>query len=291
VIQEPSDPGFVSDLRASFRVIRDRPLLPIISLVVWTVPAALPSSAGFIGFPLNVFAVGFVGTQRLWFLRGFSDLEMTFGEAFSVSWKYLWRFVVLGLIAAPVVIIGVLIGIAATRNVVGIFLGLGIATLILDLAFTFVTPALAFVTRRASKAVSIGVRLISSDWPRTLLYVLVPPLAIVILGNALFISGAVRDLDQQFDAIRAGRPPPPIRVSLQFISAGLTAAGTLLGLWFKGATAAFFLRRFDVGPNGSAGPAPPPRPDATGLPLPPPPDTTAPEERVFDGGSGRDPRS
>ena len=50
--------------------------------------------------------------------------------------------------------------------------------LTLDVALTFVTPALAFRTRRVGEAVSLGLRMIRSDWPSCAAYVLAPPLAL-----------------------------------------------------------------------------------------------------------------
>lgn len=99
-----------------------------------------------------------------------------------------------------------------------------------DVSLTFVTPALAFSTRRVRRALAIGLRMIRSEWPVSAWYVLVPPLAAVLIVQILTRTSDV-----------------PVGIQL------LTSAfATLLNLWFKGATAAFYLRRHDVGDDGAA---------------------------------------
>ncbi len=84
-------------------------------------------------------------------------------------------------------------------------------------ALTFVTPALAFTTRSAWRALGIGLAMIRQTWPRSALYVLCPPLALSVM-NYIFPSGGV---------------------VFHFI---LTAVLTLVGLVAKGAIAVFYLR-------------------------------------------------
>jgi len=86
----------------------------------------------------------------------------------------------------------------------------------MDFALTFVTPALAFTTRSAWRAVGIGLAMIRQTWPRSALYVLCPPLALNLLSYIC-----------------------PVGVVLRFI---LTSVFVFVGLLAKGAIAGFYLR-------------------------------------------------
>jgi len=82
---------------------------------------------------------------------------------------------------------------------------------------TFVTPALAYTTRSAWRALGIGFAMIGQTWPRSALYVLCPPLALSLLSYIFPVGGAVP----------------------HFI---LTSVLVLISLLAKGAIAAFYLR-------------------------------------------------
>ncbi len=99
----------------------------------------------------------------------------------------------------------------------------------MDVLLTFVTPALAYSTDRPAKAIALGWRLLRQDWPQCAWYALTPPLALILITRAL------------------------PRSSLAVVPAAIF--GTLawmLNLWFKGATAAYYLRGHDVGDDGAA---------------------------------------
>jgi hypothetical protein len=110
----------------------------------------------------------------------------------------------------------------------GTIVVLWIASITIDLLMTFVTPALAFSTYRARTAIRIGVSMIAQHWPATIGYILVPPLAILVVtslfGTELSIAASV----------------------------AVTILTLWVSLWFKGATARFYLRHRDVGENGAA---------------------------------------
>jgi len=99
---------------------------------------------------------------------------------------------------------------------------------VLDVAMTFMTPTLAFTTRRARTAIGEGWYAIRRFWPADRAYLFVPALAVVLVSG-LTMSEA----------------PFIVRVSL-------SASSTLFATAVKGATVAFFLRRVPVGDDGSA---------------------------------------
>ena len=87
----------------------------------------------------------------------------------------------------------------------------------MDFALTFVTPALAYTTRSAVRALRIGLAMILQTWPRCAFYVLCPPLAVNILSVVYPVS------------------IPGARLVLDVVLA-------LAWLLAKGAIAAFYLR-------------------------------------------------
>jgi hypothetical protein len=266
--QGVSDPGFLEDVRSAFRVAVERPLLPLTSILLLSLPLYLPPTLQLIAGPLWVFAIGYPGTQRIWLLRALRGQPFTFDQAFARNWSYFGRFIRLELLLIPPVAIGAGLGWLVDRSIVGLFVGAFGVSILLDFALTFVTPALAFTTGSASQALSLGLRMIRTEWPKAALYVLVPPLAILIVANLVPGIASIRRLGDTFDALKAGRRPPSVPQSVRFVSGGLSTLAVLVGLLFKGATVAFYTRRIEVPPFGaSSGPgdAPPvpPRPDVT----------------------------
>jgi hypothetical protein len=264
--RDAHDPGFLADVRSAFRVLIERPLLPFVSVVLWGVPVLLPPALSFIAFPIQIFDIGYPGTERLWLLRGMRGQPFTLDQAIHRNWSYIGRFVRTGLLLAPVFAVMLLLVWLVYRSFFGFYLGLTVLALLFDFALTFVTPALAFTTRRAREALSIGFRMIRSEWSRAFLYVLVPPFAVLMIAQLVPGIATFRHLRQDFDAIKAGRPAPSIPESIRLISAGSSALAAVIGLMLKGATVAFYARRFDVPPYGASsgpedGPPVPPRPD------------------------------
>jgi hypothetical protein len=263
-VPEP-DPGFLTDVRSAFRVLVDRPLLPLLSLALSAL-ILIPQSLTFLALPFTFFAIGFPGTQRLWLLRGLRGDSFTFSQAFNRNWSYFGRFFRLSFALFLPVGVGAGVGWLLSRSFLGLLLG-GLAVgILLDFALTFVTPALAFSTRKVREAIPLGLRMIRSEWPNAALYVLVPPLAILLVSYLAPGAASIRRIKENWDLIKAGRQPQPIDESIRLISAGLSALSAMLGLLAKGATTAFYTRRFDVPAFGASSgpedtPAAPPRPD------------------------------
>lgn len=90
---------------------------------------------------------------------------------------------------------------------------------ILDVALTFVTPALTFTTSSARNALSIGLAMLRTHWPKAAPYALTPALVVIFGAQTLFAP-----VVGQGGALVA------------------TALSGLLALAIKGATVAFYLR-------------------------------------------------
>ncbi len=229
---------FRGDLRASLRAWRISPLLPVASALLFLASYVLEPWWWAV-LPVLLFIVGWMGTERIWYLRIYRGEPIKPKELWRFSWAFFWRFVRLGVIAAIVWSPAFILAVrevgndperaqeAFTKPVVWLTsAALIVAT---DFVLTFVTPALAFTTRRVREALRLGLRMLSDHWPNTAWYALVPPLAVVLM-------------------LRVTEPSSLGLEGRMLVSIG----STLLNLWFKGATAAFYLRRTAVGNQGAA---------------------------------------
>ncbi len=253
---------FRQDLTWALSVCRTHPMLPVLSLVVGLVPllssaganrsvqdgvvTSAPASAGHQALSalvgLTVIAlVGWPGTQRLWFLRAATGRTIGAGEVLRLTFRYFGRFAVLGLtlaaLALPLFIVAVVYYAAHTHLLAdgsvttpapgGWILIVGaVATVAVDVAFTFVTPAIVFTSHRVRDALRVGFRLLKATWPAAAPYALIPPLAAVAVS------------------LYSGLRPA--------VSIPLVAASTLVNLVVKGATAAYYLRVMpSVGVDGA----------------------------------------
>lgn len=188
----------------------------------------------------SVVFVGWVGAERLWYLRAFTDRPMTAREALRASLRYFGRFTRLLLLMAVVMLpLTVPWFIAVWRAArsgpgapadglgFGLLIYITVITLVLDFALTFVTPALVYSTTSASHALRVGLRLLRATWPHAAPYVLLPPLAVVLLTRA---------------------STGPVGV----VGAAVVVVTALLSLLARGATCAYYLRIVTpVGPNGA----------------------------------------
>ncbi len=229
---------FRDDLGASLRAWTVAPQLPFTSVAIFLV-FMVPDSWFWFFLPVVLFAVGWVGTERIWYLRIFRDQSIVPSELWRLTWAFFWRYALLGLVA--VIVWSPAFGLALFRASEGsagadeawertdVIVVVTIVTLVLDVTLTFVTPALAFTTRRVREALGAGVSMLRDQWPRSCWYALVPPLTLVVLVRSV----QSRSLNLTSEIL-------------------ISAASALLLLWFKGATVRFYLRRVDVGDQGSA---------------------------------------
>jgi len=252
--------SFVADLIIALRAWQADSRLPVTTLLL-AVATALPGLLAMISstvsslalfliyYPAILFLVGFSGAQRLWYLRLFRHQVFNLSEAWNASSRYFGPYLVLGLVGT----IPFLPFIAAWFYL--LFSGVArhpgetsaqlprhvsywpsilliiVPGLLLDFAGTFVTPALAFTTRSVARALRLGLGMIRSTWPAGALYVLFPPLVLQLV---------------------TGLPTSLIRSNRLLVAISAVVA-VMVNLIAKGATAAFYLRRAEVGDSGSLG--------------------------------------
>lgn len=222
---------FVEDVRAALGVWRRYPALPLLTTGFAVVVAA--GSSQWAGGPLALLVAGvffaWVGSERLWYLRVLTGRTLSVRSALRASLTYWGRFMALMLwvsvltipLYAPALVYGGFFDQQRLEGKTSLPLWasayLGVGTLITDFLLTFVTPALVYNTRRARSALRIGLRLLRRTWRHAFLYVLFPPLAVLLLTR--FSSGPIG-----------------------WGGAALYVASSLVNLVAKGATAAYYLR-------------------------------------------------
>jgi hypothetical protein len=257
----PGQAGFVEDVRWAIGVCGRHPALPLVSLLIGLAPlvtdargsstaqdgvatSPAPSSGGqalaLVVVLVALALVGFPGTQRLWFLRAATGRRVAVREVLPLTFRYFGRFFVLGLTFFALALVFVIPafvefargievrpdGTADVPTPSGGLLAIAMAgTVVLDVLFTFVTPALVLTSHRVSDALRIGLRLLRATWPMAAAYVFLPPFAAVVLS------------------LYTGLDP--------VVSIPLVAASTLVNLLVKGATVAYYLRL--VPPAGEDG--------------------------------------
>lgn len=221
---------FWGDVKKAVGTWRVVPALPLITVLV-QLPSALQKLHPLWGlaiFPLGIFYVGFVGTERLWYLRVWAGETLTPREIWRVTWGYVGRYFALALLVAVpgivgYLVLGFLLGLLDFDPTLGRTITMIIVGIATDVALTFVTPALAFSTNHASEAIGDGLKFLKAQGRRALAYALVPPLLALAL------------LQRTPDSALSGLP----RVTLAIV-------GTLVYLACKGATAAKYLRHHEV---------------------------------------------
>ncbi|GAC1411936.1 MAG: hypothetical protein NVSMB57_07220 [Actinomycetota bacterium] len=246
------DPGFIADCREAVRAWKAFPQLVVFTLALGIV-LVLPPAWRVVTLPLVILEIGWHGASRMLYLRAFRGRPAAGREIWAMTKAYIGRFIVAGLILAiPMIVVSVLFlfvfrgdspvnGTPRAAQLQGWYLLTMFALgLVVDVILTFVTPALAFSTRKAGEAYRIGLGMIKRTWPACALYVIVPPLAIQIAATG---SAARQTL-------------PLLAIAIAFLV-------RILGLMLQGATARFYLRRVEVGDNGAYK-----HPEAA---LPPPP--------------------
>ena len=171
-----------------------------------------------LALPAIVFNVGFLGTQRVWFLYAQQDQVMTGKDIWSLSWRFFWRFVRLGLLAGFLDSLLV----AVVRPWTGhnaLIWSTAIVGLVGDVLLTFVVPALVFTTDSVTQAGKLGLSLLARSWRQSWPYLLTPGLTLVSVGQVWGSRGSA------------------------FVPAVVIATvGSVLGLWFKGAIVRHYLR-------------------------------------------------
>jgi hypothetical protein len=214
----PAD-DFGADLRKALAVWSRQPLLPLLSVLWWTGPTAVPS-ADPIFVPLFVIVVlflGWPGTEREWYRRAFAGEALRVSEIWPTTRRFFGPFLRLGLLASPFVVAYFVVFLAFGVGSAPAIAAFAVLAFAFGVTFTFVTPALTFTTPSARRAFDIGIAMLRAHWPGAAPYALTP--AAVTAAEVVI-------------APLAG--PSVILIT--------TAVATLASLALKGATAAFYLR-------------------------------------------------
>ena len=256
--------AWLSDLRGALAIWRRTPVLPtiaaLLAVVTFLPQLAVPKPAGcgigtnppctsgsqalfallsLLIVPASLYYTGFVGAERWWYAHVSRGEVPAASTLWRMSWLYFGRFFRLGLlmvlITSPLVLPFAL---SVVHNLTRLSLAFLVWSVALDIALTFVTPALAFSTYSAWQALKLGVATLDRLWPRDMLYALVPPLAITIVARAT-----------------------PGVFGSRVVTAAAGAAAQLLTLLFAGATTLMYIREVDPdGPDRVRyGPVPKPR--------------------------------
>lgn len=221
---------FWGDLKKAVRAWRVAPLLPLFTLAL-QIPFYLPQihpAWSFAAFIASIFYVGYVGTERLWYLAVWRGEPFSARRVWGTSWSYFRRFFAFGVVwlALGLLLWGVLVGIGVLFGMepkTAMQLALIPATFVGEIWFTFVTPSFAYSTDVVKDAMTIGWRLLKGNWRHTAIYALAPP----VTGLALL-----------------QRAEPEAVPNLARLVLGL--AGVLVYLALKGATAAYYVRHHGV---------------------------------------------
>jgi len=228
---------FWTDLASAARALVNQPAVPFVSLVAWSVACVTTSAPRSIvvrlivivgGWASIFFLLGWYGAERVFFQRHLESKPVALRHLLGLVQPFMGRFVALGIPFGMVVAVPICIMVA--RSFAAAFkthqslqvptwfpASICLLLVAIDFALTFVTPALAYTTRSAWRALRIGFAMIRQSWPRCALYVLCPPLALN-LTSLVF------------------------RPSFLGVRLALNVVLVLVGLLAKGAIAAFYLR-------------------------------------------------
>ncbi len=230
---------FWNDLKLALSAWGKAPALPAVSLLLAAlIYAPIPLPWNLVVVPLMVISLGWLGTERVWYLRIYRDLPVSANELWKLTRSFILRYFFLGLLLLlPLLLIGFVAGLITADDFgprpnplpIGFLISISIGVILSQMALTFVTQALAYSTTQIGTALRMGIAILRAEWPRTAWYAVIPPL----------VLAAPWLLETQ--------PTPPGATG-----AVLVLSWVLLNLWFKGATAAFYLRRHDIGDSGAA---------------------------------------
>ena len=192
----------------------------------------MPLMFGF--FVVSLLTAGYMGAERIWYLRIWRGLPVVAGDVVRFTRRLLARYLLLGIVVSvpflPFIVLFRDPGDDPVRLAAYV-----VVTIAFDLALTFATPALAFTTYDPVQALKINFLMIKNHWPTSGWYMFVPSFAALLL---------LRSLPRDFT---------PTEVLIP-----LTIAGILANLLFKGATAAFYIRHhLDVPDDGAVDMSPP----------------------------------
>jgi hypothetical protein len=141
------EPSFWEDLRFSVAVWRRLPWLPVISVVFSLVTGFLPEPLWFVGLMISVLYAGWVGTERICYLRGLRAHPIGAGVLWRLTLAFVMRYATLGLVIglplAPVFAWVASQSVLSDTFVPGaqFLLVSYVTTVLIDVCLTFATPA------------------------------------------------------------------------------------------------------------------------------------------------------
>src|SRR5438132_1252850 len=207
----PSRVGFGADLASAARALLSQPSVPLVSLALVLFPGDTSRSGDHSAvaslvitaatFAVMLVYVGWLGAERVFFQRHLEGKPVSLPHLLRLVKAFVGRFFVLGVFFGVIVLTfffalaGVLgIDIAHLPDTGAQFplsfqVSFAALAIVMDLALTFVTPALAYTTRSVVRAWDIGLAMIRQTWPRSALYVLCPPLALSLLNYIFPVGG------------------------------------------------------------------------------------------------------
>jgi len=228
----PSRVGFGADLASAAQALLSQPSVPLVSLALMLLVCGDSRSGhdsdvrSVVGIASMFFLAGWYGVERVFFQRHLQGRPVPLPHLLRLVKPFLGRFLMLGFWFG-ITFLAVFFSLARVMGIdfndsgapmpLSLQVGMAAVVVAMDFALTLVTPALAYTTRSAWRALGIGFAMIGQTWPRSALYVLCPPLALSLLNYIFPVGGAV----------------------LRFV---LTSVCVLVGLLAKGAIAAFYLR-------------------------------------------------
>jgi hypothetical protein len=191
---QSGSPGktYRSDLKWSANTLRSSPYFVLVSVGLVALfdlssrgvirPRAV---AGLLSFAIEVFLIGFVGAQRVWFLRKLQGARFEAREVWTVPWRFFGRFLCLALLGTLLVIpVVVPLTIATAHNRTTttrdvqlsnwVTVGVVIGAFLVDVALTFVVPALALNVRSVKMSIRLGWNVTKSTWPTNAWYMFTP---------------------------------------------------------------------------------------------------------------------
>lgn len=225
------EPTFGGDLIAAVAVLVAHPALPAISVMIMVVGSLAEGPLVGPGIGALLIYPGWLGVERIWFLRAYQGRPIHAGELWRLTLAFWGRYVALGLATLVVIVPALVVGFRAGFGGFTFVVVLAAAVFVVDVVLTFVTPALAYSTRRVREALRIGARELRTGWRRHLWYIVAPPLTAQVLT-----------------ATNVAAEP----ASSRSWTLALTGVAALLALVFKGAIAASYLRRHPTLDDGAA---------------------------------------
>ena len=216
---------FLDDVKASLEAWRKDLPLPIVTLLLAAgVAVTMPSHGNFaillVGLVLGLFSFGWFGTQFVRYRQAFNGQPAHLGELLPMTWTFIARYVRLYFLALIPLFVLVFTAIRwHTFSFESLSWRISVTAyiVVLDVAGTFISPTLAYSTRKVVKAVPLGLQMLVRGWPGDWKYAVVPGVAVAALGGAYWLL------------------PSPGRPVLEILIA-------LISLMFAGAIARYFLR-------------------------------------------------